>query len=163
MNRVIRHLRGNLIAYLALFVALGGTSYAAASLPAGSVGNRQIRNQSIDPDKFNSRFIHGSVRLWASVNASGRVVGGGRGVKVVPQGSIAGDYLISPAHKSAIATPRRCAAIASVDDRSTTPGFADAEVSTFPGNKATPWQVIVQTFGSGGIPASLPFDVVVVC
>ena len=35
--------RKNAIAYLALFVALGGTSYAAINLPAGSVGTRQLR------------------------------------------------------------------------------------------------------------------------
>lgn len=37
------------IAYLALFTALGGTSYAALSLPANSVGSRQIRNHSVKP------------------------------------------------------------------------------------------------------------------
>jgi hypothetical protein len=36
-------IRKNLIAYLALFVALGGTSYAAVSLPGNSVGTRQLR------------------------------------------------------------------------------------------------------------------------
>src|SRR4029077_2177960 len=32
-----------IVAYLALFVALGGSAYAATSLPAGSVGATQIR------------------------------------------------------------------------------------------------------------------------
>ena len=162
MRRVITHVRANAIAYLALFVALGGTSYAAVRLPAGSVGNRQIRNHSIDPDKLNPRFIRGNVRVWASVNANGRVVAGGKGVKVVPQGSVPGDYLISPARGSAISTPRRCAAVASVDDSSPTPGFAEAEVSAFPG-ASTPWQVVIQTFGLGGTSVPLPFDVLVVC
>jgi hypothetical protein len=161
MNKAINHLRANVVAYLALFVALGGTSYAAVNLPSNSVGNRQIRNHSIDPDKLNPRFIRGNIRIWASVNASGRVVGGGRGVKVVPQGSVAGDYIIAPARRS-IATPRRCAAFASVDDRSTSPGYAEAEVATFP-HSAVPWQVIVQTFGQLGDTQSLPFDVLVVC
>ena len=52
MTRVLNHLRSNVVAYLALFVALGGTSYAAISLPAGSVGNRQLKNHSISPIKF---------------------------------------------------------------------------------------------------------------
>lgn len=34
-------------AYGALFVALGGTSYAAATLPKNSVGSRQIRDRSV--------------------------------------------------------------------------------------------------------------------
>jgi hypothetical protein len=162
MRRATSHLRANAVAYLALFVALGGTSYAAVNLPANSVGNRQIRNHSIDPDKLNPRYIRGSIRIWASVAASGRVVAGGRGVKVVPQGSVAGDYLISPARQS-IASPRRCAAVASVDDTSPLPGYAEAEVSTFSARGAIPWQVGVQTFNRLGDSMSLPFDVLVVC
>ncbi|HWD65291.1 MAG TPA: hypothetical protein VG405_08955, partial [Solirubrobacteraceae bacterium] len=65
MNKAINHLRANVVAYLALFVALGGTSYAAVNLPSNSVGNRQIRNHSIDPDKLNPRFIRGNIRIWA--------------------------------------------------------------------------------------------------
>ena len=39
----LRHLRRNAVAYLALFVALRGTSYAAIRLPASSVGTEQLR------------------------------------------------------------------------------------------------------------------------
>lgn len=163
MRRALNHLQSNVVAYLALFVALGGTSYAAVSLPANSVGNRQIRNHSIDPDKFNPRYIKGNVRLWASVNAAGKVVGGGRGVTVVPQGSVPGDYLLSPSRRSSTAAPRRCAAIASIDDRSAIPGIAEAEASTFPKSESLPWQVVVQTFDDHGKATSLPFDVVVIC
>jgi hypothetical protein len=35
------------VALLALFVALGGTSYAAITLPANSVGSQQLKNRSI--------------------------------------------------------------------------------------------------------------------
>jgi hypothetical protein len=41
------HLRHHLVAYLALFVALGGTSYAATRLPTDSVASEQIVNGSI--------------------------------------------------------------------------------------------------------------------
>ncbi len=163
MTRVISHVRANTVAYLALFVALGGTSYAASNLPANSVGNRQIRNHSIDPDKLNPRYIRGSIRIWASVAASGRAVAGGRGVKVVPQGSVAGDYLISPSTRSSIATPRRCAAVASVDDRSSVPGYADAAVAVASRTQRPRWQIVVNTYSSAGTPASLPFDFAVLC
>ncbi len=43
MTRLIHHIRGNVVAYLALFVALGGTSYAAVSVPRNSVGAPQIQ------------------------------------------------------------------------------------------------------------------------
>lgn len=163
MTRAIRHLRANAIAYLALFVALGGTSYAAASLPAGSVGNRQLRNHSIDPDKLNPRYIKGNIRIWASVSASGRVLAGGRGVKVVPQGSVPGDYLISPARTSSVAMPRRCASVSSVDDTSAVPGYADAEVVIGSRGETPRWQIVVSTYSSSAVPTSLPFDVAVIC
>lgn len=44
-------IRKNLIAYLALFIALGGTSYAATQLPAHSVGTRQLRNGAVTDAK----------------------------------------------------------------------------------------------------------------
>ena len=44
MHRVVSHLRGNAVAYLALFVALGGTSYAAINLPS------QQRRHQTDPE-----------------------------------------------------------------------------------------------------------------
>jgi hypothetical protein len=49
MHRVIRHLRQNVVAYLALLFALSGTSYAAATklLPANSVGTKQVINRSL--------------------------------------------------------------------------------------------------------------------
>jgi hypothetical protein len=41
------HLTKNVVAYLALFVALGGTSYAALKLPKNSVGSGQIKNGAV--------------------------------------------------------------------------------------------------------------------
>ncbi|HEX3511128.1 MAG TPA: hypothetical protein VHT27_08530 [Solirubrobacteraceae bacterium] len=39
----------NVVATLALFVALGGASYAAVELPPGSVGARQLRTAAVSP------------------------------------------------------------------------------------------------------------------
>jgi len=49
IGRVLHHLRRNVVAYLALFVAFGSGGYAAAAklLPANSVGTRQIINHSV--------------------------------------------------------------------------------------------------------------------
>ena len=74
MNRIISHLRDNAVAYLALFVALGGSSYAALVLPANSVGTRQIRNHSITPIKLDPNKIGASVRAWAVIQDGTRVV-----------------------------------------------------------------------------------------
>jgi hypothetical protein len=40
------------VAYVALFVALGGASYAATTLPAGSVGASQIRTHAVTLSKI---------------------------------------------------------------------------------------------------------------
>ena len=54
MHRLTRHLRVNAVAYLALFVALGGTSYAAIRLPANSVGTKQVTKNAIVSSKVRN-------------------------------------------------------------------------------------------------------------
>ena len=74
MNRIVSHLRGNAVAYLALFIALGGSSYAAFVLPANSVGTKQIRNHAITPIKLDPKTIAASVRAWAVIQNGTKVV-----------------------------------------------------------------------------------------
>jgi collagen triple helix repeat protein len=52
LSRLAGHGRRHMVGYLALFVALGGTSYAATSLSAGSVGTRQLRDQAVSTSKL---------------------------------------------------------------------------------------------------------------
>lgn len=73
-TKILAYLRSNLIALLALFIALGGTGYAAFSLPAGSVGNRQLKNHSISPIKLDRSAIGGYVRYWAEIDSAGAIV-----------------------------------------------------------------------------------------
>src|ERR671927_187601 len=54
---LVQHLRHNAVAYLALFVALGGTSYAAIKLPANSVGTKQIKRKAVTPAKLSASTI----------------------------------------------------------------------------------------------------------
>ena len=46
------HLRRHGVAYLALFVALGGTSYAVTQAPPNSVGTRAIQNGAVKAEKL---------------------------------------------------------------------------------------------------------------
>jgi hypothetical protein len=83
MTRVINHIKSQAIAYAALFVALGGTSWAAINLPAGSVGAEQLRNGSVTARKLGKqavtaasldpKSIAGHVALWAQIRADGKV------------------------------------------------------------------------------------------
>jgi hypothetical protein len=50
---MLTYLRRHHIGIIALFVALGGTSYAATQLPANSVGTRQIRSGAVTPAKLS--------------------------------------------------------------------------------------------------------------
>lgn len=44
------------ISLIALFVALGGTTYAAVNLPANSVGTAQLKNNAVTAAKINTRL-----------------------------------------------------------------------------------------------------------
>jgi hypothetical protein len=67
-KRIVVHLRGNLVAYVALFVALGGSSYAAVRLAPGSVDSRALARGAVTHKKLAA----GSV-------GSGNVVDGSLG------------------------------------------------------------------------------------
>jgi hypothetical protein len=49
---IINSIKHNAVALTALFVALGGTSYAAVKLPAGSVGSRELKKEAVTLPKI---------------------------------------------------------------------------------------------------------------
>jgi Collagen triple helix repeat (20 copies) len=86
LHALARHLHHNVVGYLALFVAIGGTSYAAVSLPSGSVGTRQLRDGAVIAAKVRPHS------LVASDFARGQLPAGPRGATGAtgspgPQGS----------------------------------------------------------------------------
>jgi hypothetical protein len=176
VHRVIAHLRRNLVGWIALFVALGGTGYAAVSIPRNSVGAAQIRNRSITPVKLNPSSIGGSVRAWAIIRADGSVLASG-GKPVVSAGVVPGSYVID----CGVRLPRTCATVANVDARSPvtdqTPvqvgpggtnvfiGYASGvNTETVPrggGEKAS--VTSLNTFNAAGQPTPFAFDVAIIC
>ena len=72
MLKTLTFIRRNAIALCALFVALGGTSYAALSLPPGSVGTRQLKNRAVTAAKLNPTSVAASVRAWANLTWADR-------------------------------------------------------------------------------------------
>ena len=149
MNRLLNHVRANTIAYLALFVALGGTSYAAANLPAGSVGTRQLRNHSVTPVKLGN--TGGYVWGWAKINPSGQLYGvsprGGRLTSWAP--TIATGQLTWPALSS------NCFAQATGNN-----GFVDAWLTPGSGRSA---QVLFHSYSPGGQPGSQYVFLTIIC
>jgi hypothetical protein len=74
---ISRYLRHHHLAFLALFIALGGTSYAALRIPANSVGTKQIVNKAVTLRKIDIaaqralRGQTGSVGLQGSPGVAG--------------------------------------------------------------------------------------------
>ena len=173
MKVVLEHIRRNVVGYIALFVALGGTGYAAATIPQGSVGSRQIKNHAIDPIKLNPKFINGNVRAWAVVSSSGRVVAGG-GKPQGAQTATPGEYQIS----WGVRLQSTCAVEATIDfgrspttedipipGESSVPftaGYAVAELSNN-GTGRFHNLAFVHTFNQNGQLTPLGFDLAVVC
>jgi hypothetical protein len=158
--RLLAHIRSNAVAYVALtvsFLALGGGAYAAFTLPAGSVGNRQLRNGSISPSKLDRSLIGGSVRDWAQVNANGTIVSSSsraRNAGVAQDG----DYLITWADTFS----SRCVPVVTVLGTasllSPATGFANARVTS-----SHPTGVWVSTYTAQGTSAPEPFSLAVIC
>jgi hypothetical protein len=78
VRTLARHLRANTVAYLAIFVALGGTSYAAIAIPNNSVGNKQLKKDAVDSKKVKNKTL-----LKDDFNAS-TLPAGAKGVDGVP-------------------------------------------------------------------------------
>src|SRR3954447_5169731 len=73
------------IALLALFVAIGGTGYAALKLPKNSVGAKQLRKGAVRSSDIAANAVTGPKVKQGSLNASdfatGSLPSGARGVQ----------------------------------------------------------------------------------
>lgn len=158
--RVLDHARRHAVAYVALFVALGGTSYAAVTLPNGS----------ITAAKLNRSSIGGYVRAWAHVNSDGRVVSGSPGARavhlndIVPAGP---NYAVG---WLGVKFPTSCAPIASLDANgpassrgSTAETFLYSHGVEFPGGRRvrTAVGLVIANTADQNVPDS--FYVAVLC
>jgi hypothetical protein len=163
MQRLLDHARHNLIAYLALFVALGGTSYAAISIPNGS----------ITAAKLNRHSIGGYVRAWAHVRSDGKVLSGSPGAVAAFASELTGEppppgdnYLVG---WRGVKVPARCSANVTIDDNgplSSRGATAEAHilpVYTFVGANKTHGQVDIDIADPAGQNVPDNFYVAVVC
>ncbi|MET0603453.1 MAG: hypothetical protein ABW167_15815 [Baekduia sp.] len=178
LHRLLNRLSyANVVATLALFIALGGTSYAALKLPKNSVGSTQIKTGAVHTGEIANRTIRlGDISLSARSSLRGQT--GPQG----PQG---------PAGPAAV---RHFASVSSaggftrgdathggrVGIGSYAVGFADsvagcsysATLGTTDATTVTPGRVTVsdaggsagvQTYDAAGAAADLPFHLIVAC
>lgn len=167
IKRLASHVRSNVVGYTALFVALGGTGYAATELPRGSVGTAQLRsravtapkvaNGAISPAKFNRKMIGGSIRHWARVAASGSVLSSS-GRTLVRGAPGQGGYVLSWGDTFS----RSCAAVATPSGASIVLGPSPGVASTYIFG-AQPTSVTVDTYNAQGQPTPAAFSVAVIC
>jgi hypothetical protein len=167
ISRLLKHMRSSVVAYLALFLSLGGTSYAVVTLPAGSVGTQQLRdaavssrklaNRSVTSAKLGSSLLGGSVRHWAQVAEDGRITSSSASAR---DNGIArdGNYVISWGDTFST----RCVALetshATGSILSPSSGYANTSVA---GRRPT--DVVVNTYNAQGQPSPAAFSVAVIC
>ncbi len=166
INRILQCLRSQSIGVLALFIALGGTSYAAFNLPSGSVGTSQLRDHSVTPAKLDTGARRpvklgptADVRYWARVSARGKVIAGSPGARAQMTGP--SFYVITWAHRQLGTNCMPFASVAGV--------FGLAVVNRDPNR---PFRIDVESFvglGAEQPPSTYtvrppaPVDVIVVC
>jgi hypothetical protein len=80
------------LALLALFVSLGGTTYAVTSLPRDSVGTEQLRDRAVTEDKLSSAAV--ITRKLANGAVTGRKIARGAitGSRIAPN-ALGGDQI----------------------------------------------------------------------
>jgi hypothetical protein len=158
----IRYLRANALALTALFVALGGTGYAAAGLHSQSASTRKPALKA-----------HGQVVAWAVVAGGGAIFHDGHVVAGAPQPHVrvagTGSYTIT--WEGIPTFPNRrvfCAAPVTVDAHFS-PANELPPVTQVPltaGNAVVSNQghvVYVQTLSPSGQPTPLGFEVALIC
>jgi hypothetical protein len=69
-NRIADHIRGNVVGYLALFAALGGTSFAAVTLAPGSVTTSALANGAVTHSKLALNSVGGNNLVKRSLTAA---------------------------------------------------------------------------------------------
>lgn len=169
----------NVTATLALFIALGGTSYAALSLPRNSVGSKQIRTSAVGSSEVRNRSLNTAdlsltarrslrgakgdpgpagpagapaVRYFAAISAPGQRI---RGNATTASHTSGGSGLYTVGFGTNVSA---CVYTATVGTTDGSPAPAGrATVRDEGGN------VGVQIVDASGAPADLPFHLIVAC
>jgi hypothetical protein len=182
LHRLLSRLSyANVVATLALFIALGGTSYAALKLPKNSVGSTQIKTGAVHTGEIANRTIRlGDISLSARSSLRGQTGPQGAAGPAGPAGAAAVKHFA--AVTAAGGFTRGDAKYGGRDSAVGTyiVGFADSvsgcaysatlgttDGTTVPAGRVTvndhAGAVGVQTYDAAGVAADLPFHLVVAC
>jgi hypothetical protein len=160
--KLLHHIRSNAVAYAALFIALGGSSYAAVS-----INGSQIRNRTINPIKLNPDFIAGNVRGWANVRPNGQLIASAGHPRVQQNHGLPSEYIIRWGPRVS-----HCSTIASVDGADSPPtqqvaGPGNSSLTLRTGfavaSRSGSHYTLVDTYNQSGQPTQMAFNVAVIC
>lgn len=165
MTKLLNHLKHNLVAYLALFVALGGTSYAAISLPTGSVGTRQLRNGAVTNKKLakgavgagdlDRKSIAGYVRAYAQIDGQGQILSSRPAAKILVWRADPNNHpggLIEWSRPM----PATCFALATTNTQGAVVSYASAQLASGGGKHDAGTTILLSTAGQ-------PVNVAIMC
>ncbi len=151
MTRLLAHLRNNAVAYVALIVALGGTSYAATTI-SGS----QIRNRTINASKLDPKTISASISAWVIVYGdSTSATAGPSSARVRVHAIGTGEVITWPHRRFA----RSCMPMATPLGSPTTGGYGSVSTQ-FDGSHGT---LTLFGFGPDKVGRPQPAYVMIVC
>jgi hypothetical protein len=142
MHGLSTYLRRHHIGLLALFIALGGTSYAAVNLSANSVGARELKKQAVgSPELKNGSVTKRDLRprLVASLRGAGGPTG-----PVGPKGDAGPTGPAGPAGPAATAAETPAARVRRTTDTQIVPtaaGPMGATVVQFPDPTAEQYDI----------------------
>jgi hypothetical protein len=163
IKHLFSHLKHNTIAYFALFVALGGTSYASVKVP--QIIHNQQAARSAKAGITCGGACPATKVMWAYVAASGQLPGGGAFGGPVYQTAIGGypanvvhqglgDWLVFFQNQNLT----NCARFGNlVHDR------GSVSLSGWDSVNPDPTAIHVLTTAANGQPADLDFNVLVLC
>jgi hypothetical protein len=137
-----------IVACVALFVALGGTSYAATKLAANSVGSKQIKSNAVTTAKIKNGAVTTAKIKGGAVTSAG-LAGGAVGTASIADGAVAGAKLAD----GAVAGAKLAAGAVDTSKMATLPGarVRSSASQTIPKGVSTPLVFNVTDSNTGGV------------
>ena len=153
----------NVTATLALFVALGGGAYAAASLPVNSVGTKQLKNNAVVGSKIKNGSLTGrDLSLPSLGKVPAAAVADRAALDKATYKTVTGTAAASTAATAATATCDAGQHVIGGGVRLDPPGIGVVNDS-FPDANGTAWTARIGNASNGASAAPLSFAVYAIC
>src|SRR5664280_3827834 len=116
-SRIVKFMKGNAIAMIALFIALGGTA-SAATLAVNSVGSKQLKKNAVTTAKIKNNAVT-TPKIKDTAVTGAKIAAGAVANANIAAGAVTGD-------KVNVATLPKVPAAANADNANTLGGVSNA-------------------------------------